>query len=408
MSTPTNAAGFPALDFTAFHESALPGWIAAGRGALAAKAIARLGSLGLRLPDGAAFTYRRAADGVALAAGDAEADTVIELDREAWEGLAHDYESAPGLLYAGRVRCLRGNAMQLVLWEPALRALYQGRPVYDPDEPLLDRDGRPLDVARSFRADADEAELAHFLRTTGYLFVRELFSPAEIEAFRRDAEELRREAVKGDRLSWWAKNAAGAEVLCRVTRGADKPALATLFGAPRLRRLAALADPDLVPRHGEGNGVTVIFKNPGVTEGLSDLPWHRDCGMGGHAVMCPVVVCSLYLTPANPDTGELAFLPGSWRTSCGYLDARANPPRAAHFDARPGDVSLHYGDVMHAAPPPRGSDPAACRISAVTGYARPTSRHHRGEKSYNAVLHQREDGQVEHLTRVAERQSQRG
>ena len=35
--------------------------------------------------------------------------------------------------------------------------------------------------------------------------------------------------------------------------------------------------------------------------------------------------------------------------------------------------------------------------------ARPGVRHHRGEKSYNAVLHQRGDGQIEHLTRVAER-----
>ena len=397
------AAGFDPIEFRSFHERDLPERIAAGHGALAAKAIARLGSLAFRLPDGAAWTYRPEAGGVALAPGDANADTVIALDHESWEGLAHDYESAPGLLYAGRVRCLRGNAMQLVLWEPALRALYQGRPVYDPDAPLLDRDGRPLDTTRSFDADADPDAMAHFLRTTGYLFVRDVFSASEIAEFLREADALRREAVKGDRLSWWAKNASGEEVLCRVTRAAEKPRLGALYGSERLARLAALAEPSLVPRHGEGSGVTVIFKNPGVTEGLSDLPWHRDCGMGGHAVMCPVVLCSVYLTPANPETGELVFLPGSWRSSCGYLDAKADPPRAAHFSARPGDVSVHYGDVMHAAPPPRGSGLASYRISAVTGYARPDSRHHRGEKSYNDVLHQREDGQVEHLTRIAER-----
>jgi ectoine hydroxylase-related dioxygenase (phytanoyl-CoA dioxygenase family) len=146
----------------------------------------------------------------------------------------------------------------------------------------------------------------------------------------------------------------------------------------------------------------VIFKNPGVTEGLSDLPWHRDCGMGGHAVICPVVIASLYLTPANPDTGELVFLPGSHRRACGYMDTRAEPPRAVHFDARPGDVSLHYGDVMHAAPPPRAAH-GPWRISAITGYARPDARPHRGQRSYNDVLHQREDGQIEHLTAVAKR-----
>lgn len=395
--------GFAALDFDGFHVHDLPAQLAAGRGALAAKAARNLQPLAFRLPGGGAWTYRPQGDAVAIERGDAAADTVIELDHESWEGLVHDYESAPGLLYAGRVRSARGNAMQLVLWEPALRALYQGRPVYDPDEPLLDRDGRPLDATRIHRADDDADAMAHFLRTAGYLFVRGVFSTSEIEAFLREAEELRGEAVKGDRLSWWAKNERGDEVLCRVTRAIEKPALATLFGEPRLHRLAALADPRLVPRRGEGSGVTVIYKRPGITEGLSDLPWHRDCGMGGHAVMCPVLLCSVYLTPANAETGELVFLPGSWKSSCGYLDAKVDPPRAAHFEARPGDVTVHFGDVMHAAPPPRARDLDAYRISAVTGYAHPASRHHRGETSYNAVLHQRDDGQVEHLAKVAQR-----
>jgi hypothetical protein len=397
------ASGFPALDFGDFHARELPRRIAAGHGALAARALARSATLAFRMPDGASWTYRVARDEVELLPGDDSADTVIALDRESWEGLVHDYESAPGLLYAGRVRCLRGDAMRFVLWEPALRALYQGRRPWDPDEVLLDRSGRPLDTRRAFAAADAAADVAQFLRTAGYAFVRGLFTSEEVAGFLRDAAALRREAVRGDRLSWWAKNGAGEEVLCRVTRGADKPHLATLYGDERLRRLVEQAEPGLVPRQGEGNGVAVIFKNPGVTEGLSDLPWHRDCGMGGHAVMCPVLICSVYLTPANPDTGELAFLPGSHRASCGYMAAGATPAAAARFAAKPGDVSIHYGDVMHAAPPPRARDGGVYRISAITGYARPGVRHHRGEKSYNAVLHQRDDGQVEHLEKVARR-----
>ena len=75
----------------------------------------------------------------------------------------------------------------------------------------------------------------------------------------------------------------------------------------------------------------------------------------------------------------------------------------ASFDARPGDVSLHYGDTMHAAPAPARSDLGHYRISAVTGYARPGARPHRGGKSYNDVLHGREDGQIEHLSEIAKR-----
>lgn len=393
--------GFDDLDFAAFHRDELPRRIAAGHGALAARALAKRGALAFRVAD-EAWTYRPAGPGVEILAGDAAADTVIELDREAWQGLVHDYESAPGLLYAGRVRCVRGDAMGFVLWEPALRALYQGRPVYDVAEALVDEAGHALDASRVFSAQDDPDAVARFLRSAGYAFVRGLFDDDEIAAFRRGAERLRAEALKGDRVSWWAKDATGGEVLCRVTRAKDDPALATLYGEPRLHRIIERAEPGLVPRQGEGNGVTVIFKNPGVTEGLSDLPWHRDCGMGGHAVICPVVIASLYLTPANPETGELVFLPGSHRRACGYMDASAQPPRAVHFDARPGDVSLHYGDVMHAAPPPR-SAAGPWRISAITGYARPDARPHRGQRSYNDVLHQREDGQIEHLAAVAKR-----
>ena len=58
---------------------------------------------------------------------------------------------------------------------------------------------------------------------------------------------------------------------------------------------------------------------------------------------------------------------------------------------------------MHAAPPPTRGDLDTYRISAVTGFVRSDARNHRGSGSYNDVLHQREDGQIEHLAKVAER-----
>lgn len=397
--------GFEALDFDGFHQRELPRRLAEGHGLLAAEATRRVGSLAFRLPDGTAYTYVPRPDGIAIRPGDAEADVVIELDHEAWEGLVHDYESAPGLLYAGRVKARRGNGMKLVAWEPGLRAMFTGRPWYDPDHVVLtDRDGNPLDVERTFTLDDDPDDLAHFLRTAGYLFVRRVFSSEEVAGFLAEAQELRGEARKGDKLSWWAKAQGGEEICCRVTRAADKPRLASLITDPRIRRLADLSDEKLEWRRGEGNGVTVIYKTPGMAEGLSDLPWHRDCGMGGHSVMCPVLLASVFVTPASAASGALRFLPGSWRGTCRFMEATdERAPAGAGFDAEPGDVSVHYGDVMHAAPPPARDALDGYRISAVTGFARPGAHHHRGEKSYNAVLHQREDGQIEHLARVAER-----
>jgi len=396
---------FPPIDFHRYHREELPGQLGAGRGALVAHAARGCGSLALRLADDAAYTYRRCEGGVEVLAGDDGADTVIELDAESWQGLVHELEAPAGLLYAGRIRCTRGHAMQLMAWEPGLRALYNGRPLYDPERlDLRDRHGRPLDVERTFRADDDRLDMAHFLRTAGYLFARGLFAGEEISAFLAESDALRGEARKGDKLSWWGRNADGDEILCRVTRASAKPRLATLPCDPRILALRDLAEGPWVHKRGEGEGVTVIYKRPSMTEGLGDLPWHRDCGMGGHAVMCPTLIASVYLSEATPETGELVMLPGSHRTS--YTTIHPNhpeAPRGAHFRARPGDVSLHYGDTMHAAPPPSAAGGALYRTSAIVGFARPEAHHHRGEKSYNDVLHARADGQVEHLERVAQR-----
>jgi hypothetical protein len=393
------------LDFHRYHRDELPPLLRGGRGALAARGARRLGSLAFRLPDGDAYTYLPGADDVEVVAGDAAADTVIELAPELWRNLVNELDAAAGLLYGGRAQCRRGSALRWVAWEPALRAMWSGRPVYDASEvELRDRSGAPLDAAATFTLACDRDDMAHFLRTAGYLFVRGVFGADEIRALRAEAEALAGEARKGDKLSWWGKDAAGAEVLTRVTRAAAKPGLRALPRDARLLALKDLADEPLehrAPPSAE-EGVSVIWKRPGMSEGLGDLPWHRDCGMGGHALMCPVLIASLFLTPATPETGELRMLPGSWQRGCGPLDARdPRAPRGVSFAAAPGDVSLHYGDTMHAAPPPTRGDLDSYRISAVTGYARPGARAHRG-RHYNEVLHRREDGQIEHLSKLVE------
>ena len=398
---------FEPLDFHRFHREELPERLRFGNGALAAPGARGLGSLAFRLPSGDAYSYVPRPDTIDVVEGDALADTVIEVEAELWRNLVHELDTAPGLLYGGRARCPRGKALRWLAWEPALRAMWSGRPVYDPDLVRLeDRRGQPLDPARVFGADDERAELAHFLRAAGYLFVRGVFDAAEVANLWAEAEELAREAVPGDKLSWWGKAASGESVLTRVTRAAARPSLAAIVRDPRILALKDLSDESLehrLPPSAE-EGVTVIWKRPLLREGLGDLPWHRDCGMGGHAVMCPTLVVSTYLTPSTPETGELRMLPGSWRQGCGPIDARhPRAPRGVSFAAQPGDVSLHYGDTMHAAPPPTRDDLDGYRVSAIVGFARPGARPHRG-RHYNEVLHRREDGQVEHLARVAERE----
>src|SRR5262245_29083600 len=214
----------PAYEFGDFHRGELPRRLAAGYGAIAAQDdLTALGGLAFRIPSGEAFTYRPRAGGIDVVAGDADAHTVIELAPELWSELAHDLESAPGLLYAGRVRCARGDAMRFVRWEPGLRAMYHGRPIFRPERTdLRDRRGAPLDTARGFSQGDDRADMAHFLRSAGYLLAKRVFGDREIARLAEGARALETDARQGDKRSWWGKNAAGEDVLCRVTRCAER------------------------------------------------------------------------------------------------------------------------------------------------------------------------------------------
>ncbi len=397
---------FSQIEFGDFHRSELPQLLAAGNGALAAEQALAAGPLAFRLPSGEAFTYVGRPGGVDILEGDGEARTVVEISDAMFEGLVNDLESPPGLIYGERVRCLRGDLMRLVRWDPALRAMFQGRPVYDAETmKLLERDGSPLDPKRSFRLADDPDELAHFMREAGYVVIRGVFSPAEVGRLLEQAEVARSQAVEGDQSSWWGKNAAGDTLLCRVLNAGMLPLFSDLHLDPRMLQLARIPDGELViNRPKQDNGVTVLFKNPDMVEGLSDLPWHRDCGMGGHAAMCPTVVATIYLTPGTSEAGELRVLPGSWRTSLGFIEASdPTAPHGVSISGQPGDVSLHYGDVMHVAPPPTGEGPY--RICALVSFKKPGFRPHDGTRHYNDVLLGNSDGQIDDMRSVAERRS---
>jgi hypothetical protein len=409
VATAVAAETIETIDFEQFHQRDLPELLAAGNGRLAAEARGR-GSLAFRV-DGHAYTYTRTPNDIEIAPGDDNADVVIELSRDHWSNVVRETMTAPGLLYGGKVKCLRGEAIKFVGWEPVLRAMYNGRPLWNPDDILLDLAGNRLDPAKTFQLDDDREEMAHFFRTAGFLVVRNVFDTSEVQGFLEEAAVLETEAVKGDQLSWWGKNADGDEVLCRVNRAAAKPRLATIPRDPRMLSLVNLSDSDLVARERGSveEEVSLIFKRPVMSEGLSDLPWHRDCGMGGHAQVCPIVIASVFLTEARPESGDLRVLPGSWKGSVPYVDANApQAPRGIGIAAQPGDVSLHYGDTMHAAPTPEDCNRTNYRISAVTGYGLPQHEVPKEKGGFNQVLHGREDGQIEHLSKVAGRLSTDG
>ena len=100
-----------------------------------------------------------------------------------------------------------------------------------------------------------------------------------------------------------------------------------------------------------------MIKNADVVSGLSDLPWHRDCGMGGHPVLCPSLLIGIQLDVASAANGQLVFLAGSHHHTnrIGSVEEHPEWPTVA-VDARPGDVTVHYSHVLHTAPPPTAAD----------------------------------------------------
>lgn len=399
---------FPEIDFAAYHAVDLPERLADRHGAAASPGLSDVRPLALRIAEtGEARTYvprPGRSPGIEIVAGEDRAETVVALSRHAWSGLVRDLESPPSLIYHGEATAARGDLMGFVRWEAVLRAMYTGRPVYDAARvDLRDGAGAPLDPARGFTLDDDPEEMAHFLREVGYLLVKRVFSEDEVAAFRAAAASLHAAARPGDQTSWWGKDDRGEAVLCRVLRGGVEPALRGLQHDPRIMRVVGLADTEMVAKQAadERDGVTVLWKNPGVREGLSDLPWHRDCGMGGHASMCPTIVGSVFLEANTPEAGALRFLPGSWEASYRFAEAAdADAEGGVLVPAEPGDLTIHYGDGWHAAPPPT-SERGPFRCCVLVAYEREGAFNHRGERHYNDVLLGDADGQVKHMRRMA-------
>ena len=390
-----------ATSFHDFHRIELPKRLTAGNGPLAHPAVASLGALALATPAGS-YTYRPTDTSVTVVAGDESADTVIEIDLDAWLGLISDLDTAPGLFYSGRAQATRGKPIRFVGWETGLRAMFHGLAPFDPGTAdLQDADGAPLDVTASFPHEtvaAQADEMTHFLDTAGYLVVRDVFDAAEIAALLADSSALHDEAVPGDGRSWWGRDDAGAEVLCRVLDANRRQSFLDLARDPRIRRLADLAPETLVDRDPDArDSVTVLWKIPDVVEGLADLPWHRDCGMGGHALNCPTLVVTVCLTSGTAEAGELRALPGSHRGGFPFVDGRdVSAPTGVPVHVSAGDVSLHYSDLMHASLAPT-SAAGPHRISVLLAFVPPDAGHHRGERHYNDALLGDPDGQVGHL-----------
>ena len=345
---------FPLVDVVSFHEHDLPLRLTAGHGATAAAAARAVGvrrPLAVTIDDAAAYTYVPTPTTVEVLPGVLDGAAEVAMSAEHWSDWSHELHTAFGLLYGGFAT---GALDHLIAWEPVVRAMYAGRPVYDPDE--IDLAG--LDIARVFTLDDDPAEIHDHFTRVGFVHVRGVFTATEIAEQSAEVERLRAQAHQGDDRSWWTLDANGAPQVCRLTFVHERaPSLGALHADPRLVRLidAARGATALAAIPDRNDGPSVVLKNPGAKDGLTDLPWHVDCGLGGHPILCPAINLGIQLDAATAATGQLHFLAGSHRTTSFHLTpavlADDRYPTVAVTTA-PGDVTLHVGGTLHWAPAP--------------------------------------------------------
>jgi hypothetical protein len=346
---------FPRHDFVAFHETRLPELIES-HGGLVVDDVAALEPISLQV-DEASFVYSPAPRGVRVRPGSGPG-AAVRLGAEAFSDFVNEIHSVSGLAMGGKLSFERGQLADLHRWEPALRALYSGRPIWTPAAAadLVDSIGDPLDLLQTFGPeDEDEAMLA-FLRTAGFLHVRGVFAPEEVDVLGAELERVRAALEPGKGDCWWSTTSAGEQVVTRINyldRWSAR--LADCGFDERVQRLGRLVGDELRVCSDRLDGPMAFVKNSNVAQGLGDLQWHQDDGLGGHPVMCPLMQVGVQLDHANAENGQLWVLAGSHRYSNHPLAwGEEGDGPVARIVTEPGDVTVHYGDLYHTTPPPTG------------------------------------------------------
>ncbi|GCE02644.1 hypothetical protein EHYA_10423 [Embleya hyalina] len=355
--------GWPVVCFDSFHRVELPRRLEGGLGERVAWDVAGRAPIALCMPDGSAYSYVEDRGEVRIVPGvSADAELVVELASGAWQDYLYELRTSRGLVESHAVRFVRGTFADWDTWEPAIRCMYSGTPIYHPEAlDLRDLADRPIDLHRDFGTRDEPDEMAHFLRTTGYLVVRQVFDADRVEELAGEVDRIRGLCREGDRGSLWAADPAGRRSPYRLTYlGMRSPRIAALADDPTVRMLCGLAGQDVVAVTDRDSGQIAVLKEFGTApEPLSipDLPWHKDCALGGCPITCPRVHVGIRLDAVTQDSSQLYALAGSWGTVAHerYTAEQWARLPVVGMTTEPGDVTVHMGCGMHAGPAATGA-----------------------------------------------------
>jgi hypothetical protein len=345
--------------------------------------------------DGDAWTLAVDDGAVRVTSGaDDGAGTVLRLSGTQLQDLVNDQVTVVGMQTNGTLDEPVGRFDALLDWWLLLRGALDGRAPHTPGAiDLVDADGAPLDLTRSFARGAPLDEMGDFLQRAGYLHLEGVFGEDEMAAVSRDMDAAAPMYSRGDGRSWWARNRAGDDLLVRMQYFDEvSPAVERLVGDDRLQRLSELTHDHHVYGGMKDNRIEALFKPFDVVEGISDLPWHKDCALGRHSYDCCSMTVGISVTGADAVSGQLRVVAGSHRALMwpSLHDENGSDLPVVALPTRTGDITVHLSCTLHQSVPPRERE----RRVLYTGFRLPP----RGTDAERAALERlraiREDAPV--------------
>jgi hypothetical protein len=335
----------------------------------------------LRLPPlvvevgGTPWTLRAADAGIEVrpgASGDDDDGLRLRIDVSQLSDLATDQVTPMGWFSSG-VLDLHGRLERLLDWWLVIRSALDGvAPHVGGEMAFEDGQGQPLDLARCFSWDDRDEEMDEFLGQAGFLHLGAVFTEEEMAQVSADMDRAAPSYTQGDGRSWWARTADGADRLVRM-QGFDAMSStgAALVGDGRLARLGALTGDGHERGTMDSNALEALVKPIGVVEGISDVPWHKDCSLGRHSYECCSLTVGISVTGADETSGQLRVVAGSHRALVwpAFLRRDSTLP-VVDLPTRTGDVTVHLSCTLHMAQPPVARE----RRVMYTGFRLPPQR----------------------------------
>jgi hypothetical protein len=257
-------------------------------------------------------------------------------------------------LTAGTLKMARGNLGNFLDWWVVLRSLIDGRPIHTRDAIMFeDRNGAPLDLTRAFTPDDNDDDIAAFLAVAGFLHLRGWFDAEMMHEISADMDRALPTYARDDGRSWWAKTAAGDDRCVRMEFFHEHSArVLELLASERFLRIGRLLDGDYLPRT-TGDRIEALVKPIGVVEGISDVPWHKDCSLGMHSYRCCGLTTGISVTGADAKSGQLRVVAGSHRALVqpAFVRSSSDLP-IVDLPTEAGDVTVHCSCTLHMSQPP--------------------------------------------------------